>query len=467
MKEDLPISLPHLIYVVVVANFGPLLCGYEFGATSWLLIGIQDAANSSTVESNYYSWVTSSVDLRGMVAAGALIGSTLTYLILLFVGHRIPKKTEILLSAFLYFVGAFLNSISGIMSWDYSWHGLAVLMSGQLLYGAGIATAFHSVPQYISEICPPNIRGKVGSGTEALAVIGIASGFIVGYLYEGKGWVGTFRVAYSIAIFYGIASTILPRSLSGAGKENVSNESILQMLRFLHPSATEEHVVETREKWEDEEREKKWWERRWEARLRSLRLKNAYHPATGIREKTFGGGRSDDVVGSSDAFASVFKYEEDSFGEDRRSFLAPEVKVLFSDPILLRCLYLAVTVVILQIFTGQSAMLYFAGDIFSLICPSNRDMCIVSLGLIKLVSTLGMVIIADTFGRRFFLLAGTITLLFGMMLLDLGLSFHHNSPALIGFYMSVCGYQMSFGSMLWVMLSEIFPQYVRSTAVSL
>lgn len=65
-----------------------------------------------------------------------------------------------------------LESSSGDLSWQTA-DGLTMLLIGRLVFGAGIAVTFHSVPQYCSEWSSANLRGMVGSATEAMAVTGI------------------------------------------------------------------------------------------------------------------------------------------------------------------------------------------------------------------------------------------------------------------------------------------------------
>jgi len=121
----------------------------------------------------------------------------------------------------------------------------------------------------------------------------------------------------------------------------------------------------------------------------------------------------------------------------------------------------------LQIFTGQSAILYFAGDIFSQICPEDPNDCILGLGIVKLVPAYIMIFFADSLGRRFYLIGGSFTMLIGMILLCYGYGTSQEIPSLVGIYLAVAGFEFSFGTMLWILLSEIFPQFVRSAANSI
>lgn len=147
--------------------------------------------------------------------------------------------------------------------------------------------------------------------------------------------------------------------------------------------------------------------------------------------------------------------------------LPSELKVLFSDPTLRRCLLLALGLVTLQMATGQGAILYFAGPIFEDICPDSTDDCIMGLGLSKLLGSYSMLFIADSFGRREFLIGGLSVMIAGMFVLCFGIGYGESIAAILGIYVAVVGYEVSLGTMLWILLSEIFPRFVRSAANSI
>ena len=421
------VSYRNLAFITLVANIGALLFGYDFGATSWLLSTIDKyAENTDDSTYIYFVEIANSNGLTGLIAAASSIGATITYIFLLFLGNDIPKRDEIQISALLYFVGALLESSSGDLSWETA-DGFSMLLIGRLIYGAGIAAAFHSVPQYCSEWSSSELRGMVGAATEAMAVTGVVLGYVVGYIFQdGYSWIVTFRVGYIIAFFMGILALIIPQSPSWMVRNKCSDEEVMDALHYIFPNATDDSIKHIKANLDDEQKQRRQYDSKW---------------------------RREDL--DSNLCTSMFMS------------LPPELKVLVSSPTLVRCLLFALTLVVLQICTGQSAILYFAGDVFGEICPDDPDDCILGLGISKLVPAYTMIFIGDSLGRREFLIGGSSLMVLGLGFLCYGISIGDPVPSLLGIYTAVIGYEISFGTMLWILLSEIFPQFVRSAANSI
>ena len=435
------INLSSLFLIAIVGNLGSLLFGYDFGVTSWLLVGIEEEASlASTGDStNYYVLVAESSGLRGLVAAGASIGALITYLVLLFLGNDILKKDEILLAACLFFSGLMLESTSGQLDWSAGPSGLLVLLFGRLCFGAGAAASFHATPQYISELGPKNLRGMVGSITEAMIVTGVVLGFGVGYLFQNGGWVVPFRVGYCIAVVMGVLALFIPHSPSGLVRAGHGVEDVLEAYKVIHPNATEDDV-------------RLLMARREEERVEFEQYRRYFH-----RVLTRGN------------MASDMEGEPSAEGGEGTACceLSLEVKVLAYDPRMRRCLMLAILLVILQIGTGQGVLLYFSGDIFMEICPTTYSECLLAFGGVKLFSAYMMVVCADMFGRREFLCYGTAVMVAGMVTLTVAFSYRRYEIALSGLFIAVAGYEFGLGSFMWVLLSEIFPRFTRSASNSI
>ena len=106
------------------------------------------------------------------------------------------------------------------------------------------------------------------------------------------------------------------------------------------------------------------------------------------------------------------------------------------------------------------------------------------VGAAKLVATLFTVSVVDRFGRRPLLFAGVSMMLFALILLiagfqlaspdlasgsDDGVLLAAGWPPVIVFalVLYVCGYQVGFGPIAWLIISEVFPIKTRTRALSL
>ena len=136
----------------------------------------------------------------------------------------------------------------------------------------------------------------------------------------------------------------------------------------------------------------------------------------------------------------------------------------------------------LQQLTGQPSVLYFQESIFrDAGFGDSAARASVIVGAAKLVATLTTVATVDQFGRRPLLLVG-ITLMLGALLL-LAAAVAYGSvdpltqklvlhpgwpPVVIGaLVIYVCGYQVGFGPVTWLLISEIFPLKLRTNALAL
>ncbi|CAI5504873.1 unnamed protein product, partial [Closterium sp. Naga37s-1] len=122
--------------------------------------------------------------------------------------------------------------------------------------------------------------------------------------------------------------------------------------------------------------------------------------------------------------------------------------------------------------TGQPSVLYYAGSIlqdagFSAATDATRVS--VLLGLFKLGMTGVAIATVDRWGRRPLLLAGVSGLVASLVLLGWTYSSLSGVPALsvLALLLFVGCYQVSFGPIAWLMVSEVFPLPVRGRAQSI
>lgn len=125
---------------------------------------------------------------------------------------------------------------------------------------------------------------------------------------------------------------------------------------------------------------------------------------------------------------------------------------------------------VFQQFVGINAVLYYAPEIFKKLGDSSNAALLqtVSVGLINMVFTIIAIFTVDKFGRKPLLIIGSVFMAIGM--LGVGFTAFFESIgiiALIFILIFIAAFAMSYGPVVWVMLSEIFPNKIRSKAMSI
>jgi SP family arabinose:H+ symporter-like MFS transporter len=125
---------------------------------------------------------------------------------------------------------------------------------------------------------------------------------------------------------------------------------------------------------------------------------------------------------------------------------------------------------ILQQITGINAVFFYAPVIFEH-AGATADAAFqqaVYVGLVNLVFTVVAIVLIDRLGRRPLLMLGTAGIALSMGLLAYGFRGANMEPTLvlIGVLAFVASFAVSLGPIMWVLLSEIFPNRIRGIAIS-
>ncbi|KAI4352122.1 hypothetical protein L6164_006403 [Bauhinia variegata] len=138
----------------------------------------------------------------------------------------------------------------------------------------------------------------------------------------------------------------------------------------------------------------------------------------------------------------------------------------------LKALVIGAGLFLFQQITGQPSVLYYAASIFqSAGFSAAHDATRISifLGLLKLIMTGTAVILVDTLGRRPLLLGGVSGMVISLFLLGSYYLFLEDTlvVAIVGLLLYVGCYQISFGPIGWLMMSEVFPLRLRGRGLSI
>lgn len=136
-----------------------------------------------------------------------------------------------------------------------------------------------------------------------------------------------------------------------------------------------------------------------------------------------------------------------------------------------------VGLVFLQQVTGQPSVLYYAATIFEQ--AGLADVATVGVAAFKLIMTLIAVFTVDKFGRRLLLFIGITVMLVALVMLTAAFYEYHPSDdddstsigatqiaILSAMFIYIGGYQIGFGPIAWLLISEVFPLEVRGQAVA-
>ncbi|XP_057456866.1 D-xylose-proton symporter-like 2 [Lotus japonicus] len=404
-SESRNYSISAAILPFLFPAFGGLLYGYDIGATSCATISIESSTLSGITWYNL-----SSVEI-GLVTSGslygALIGSVLAFNIADFLGRR----RELLVAALMYLVGALVTALAP---------NFPVLVVGRLVFGIGIGLAMHAAPMYIAETAPTPIRGQLISLKEFFIVLGILAGYGIGSLLVDTvaGWRYMYGVGSPVAIIMGIGMWWLPasprwlllRAIQGKGDIQNLKDTAISCLCQLRGQAIHDSAPQ----------------------------------------------QVDEILGE-------------------LSYLGEEKEASLRDMFQGKCkkaLLIGGGLVLFQQITGQPSVLYYAASIlqsagFSLASDATRVSIL--LGVFKLIMTGVAVVVVDRLGRRPLLLGGVSGMVISLFLLGSYYIFLDNAAvvAVVGLLLYVGCYQISFGPIGWLMISEIFPLRLRGRGLSI
>jgi sugar porter (SP) family MFS transporter len=170
-------------------------------------------------------------------------------------------------------------------------------------------------------------------------------------------------------------------------------------------------------------------------------------------------------LGESDASEQVDVIEESISSEkhikSERLFTA---KLKF--PIIL-----AILVAFFNQFSGINAIMYYAPRIFEMAGVDRTSSLFqsVSIGFTNLIFTIVALFIIDRVGRKKLLLIGSVGMVFMLMLVSLGFLLNRfgGGAILIGLVGFIAFFASSQGAVIWVFISEIFPNKVRAKGQAL
>lgn len=432
--------------VFVVPALGGFLFGYDIGATSYAIVQLMYPPLSGATFT-----LAGSPALTGLVvsapSAGALIGTTVVFGI----AEAIGRRMELRVGGLLYLLGALLEASSAFIG-GRPGVALTVLVAARLIYGTGIGFAMHGAPTYLGEMLPPSIRGALVSGKEVAIVMGILMGYAIGYGFSStyRGWAYTYASTLIASVMMLVLSYRIPYSARWLVSQGRDDEALVALMFVWVPDKAREEL---------------------DAMLLARRTTAERNQQQRQQEQ-----RQDD-----EGDIPVEPQGEIGIGHDSTG------AGLF-DPSRRAALTAGIGLVALQQVTGQPSVLSYFTVIASAAGLSSYASVLVAL--FKVLATSVAVVLVEKKGRRPLLITGCSLML--VALTTLTLTFHGAGGAggssdgnstrtsavatgldarsivtLVAMFVYIGGYQVGFGPISWLIISEVFPQAVRGQAVAL
>jgi SP family xylose:H+ symportor-like MFS transporter len=135
-----------------------------------------------------------------------------------------------------------------------------------------------------------------------------------------------------------------------------------------------------------------------------------------------------------------------------------------------RVVFVGVALSVLQQLVGLNAISYYGPEILQ---RMGYHMDTAFLGVLlarslNLLATMVVVLVVDRVGRKPLLIAGAMIM--GVSMMVIGSLFQMESTGMVGLIAICCylaGLGMSFGPIVWILMSEIFPTSIRGQAMSI
>jgi SP family sugar:H+ symporter-like MFS transporter len=400
-------SATNTLYVTSVAAgaaLGGLLFGFDTSTMNAAINGIRPTLELSAAE-------------VGFIAAISLIGAAMGAWFAGPVAARSNRNRVMFIAGCLITVGALAVSLT---------NQVVLLGLFRLMVGLGIGSASAVVPAYISEVSPPDIRGRLGSLWQFAIVSGQLLGLLAGYgltrwagseaaplFFGAAAWRWMFVVDALLAAGYLFISRLLPQSPEDLIRQGNENEARNVLIRIGGVNVNEEVVT--------------------------------------IRQD----------LGEKSKVATLKDLRGSRFG-------------------LKGIVWAGLLLAAFQQLVGINVVKTYSNALWRLVGFSTGAAFTISIitVLVSIASTIVAIMIIDKVGRRTMLLAGAAFMALALGTLaacfwtatgagdDVTLSRGAGITALVAINVFAVAFGVTWGPVMWVMLGELFDTNLRTVAVA-
>jgi SP family xylose:H+ symportor-like MFS transporter len=437
----------YILALTLVATMGGLLFGYDTavisGTVESLRVFFIDPQHLPAAQANA---------LEGFVVSSALIGCIIGACLAGWLSQKLGRKPALMIAAILFLLSAIRSAWPEIfwgMPGDGDYHFINHFVFYRISGGVGVGIASMLSPMYIAEIAPSNRRGMLVSLNQFAIILGMLIIYFVNYNIAQRGdatWLHT------IGWRQMFASEMIP-----AGIFLVALFFVPETPRYLVMRGRETKALHV---------------------LRKIAGDDAEKEMSAIRASLNEKGQS---------MRAFYLFMLDWLILFVTGYLilklcsvhsALEISLLVSFLVSLiipirhyglGIIVVGVLLASLQQFIGINVVLYYAPEIFKTMGAATDTALLqqIVVGAVNLSFTILAILTVDKFGRRPLMIIGALVMALSMFIL--GTTFYTHSVgvgSLVCMLVYTAGFAMSWGPVCWVLLSEIFPNSIRSMVMA-
>jgi MFS transporter, SP family, xylose:H+ symportor len=386
-----------------IASLGGLLFGYDTAVIS----GAVDAINHNFIIPRGLPELART-SLLAWAASCAIVGCIIGACIGGPISNAVGRKGGLMVAALMFLVGSAGSAWPEFGLGEIGGMGPAALtpfVIYRIIGGIGVGLASMLAPLYIAEISPPADRGRLVTLQQIAIVSGITLVYFVNWAIAAQG-----DTAWNMAQGWRwmLASEVIP-------------SVIFMALLLLVPDSPRWYV-----------------------------LKGHPDKALAVLRRI-----TDEVTAQ-----ATLKEIQATLVERTRPLMSFGGKVIL----------VGIMLSVFQQFIGINAVLYYGPQMFQNAGFTTNLALLqtIVIGIALLVFTLVALVTVDRWGRKPLLILGGLIQAVSMFALGLLFANHSTSAwPLIAAVSYIAGFSLSWGPVTWVMLSEIFPNSIKGTAMAI
>ena len=407
----------YLFSIVAVAVLGGLLFGYDTAVISGaekglqaFFLGAKDFIYSDTIHG-----ITSSSALLGCIIGSAVSG---------FVASRFGRKPSLIFAGILFLVSALGSYYPEFFFFTYGEPSVELLVAFNIyrvIGGVGVGLASAICPMYIAEIAPSNLRGTLVSWNQFAIIFGQLVVYFVNFMILGE---HTNPIIEKVGeTLYSVHPSSDMWTIQTGWRYMFGSEAIVAAIFTILVCFVPESP-------------------------RYLALIGKDNKALAILSRINGRKVATEIL---DAIKSTVEVKTEK---------------LFSFGIMV--IFVGVMLSVFQQAVGINAVLYYAPRIFDSMGMGNPMVQTVIMGIVNIAFTLVAVFTVERLGRKPLLIWGSLGMAIGAIGVALA-NIYSVSPLrpVISIMVYSASFMFSWGPICWVLISEIFPNTIRSAAVAI